>query len=257
MLTQYQTQTSQLLQNPAAPSPLYSTPLLTGYINTARGQLAGVEGKCVRVFGTLTITPGQRVYPFSNINFGTRATTGIAGVVALNQILFTVGSGQVWIRPRAWEWFLQYKLNNPTPQSGAINVWAQYGQGASPVPPSTGSTTGSGGTLYVDPIPDFTYTLQCDCTCYPQALASDTDIEAIPYPWTDAVPYFAAYLALLSSQTSARMAEAPRYKELYTEFCARARDASNPVELQYIYQGAPDPVQAAKLGMSGGGRATQ
>lgn len=139
MLTQYQTQTSQLLQNPAAPTPLYATALLTSFINTARGQLAGVEGKCIRQLGSLVLTPGQPVYPFTSINVGTQVTTGIAGVVAVNHMLYGVGGGLQWFRPRAWERFIQYVLNNPTPKPGPPARWAQYGQGAAPPPALAGT----------------------------------------------------------------------------------------------------------------------
>jgi hypothetical protein len=257
VLAQYQAQTSQLLQNPSAPTALYSTAILTSYINIARGQLAGVEGKCIRQIGSLVLVPGQRVYPFSSINLGTQAVTGIAGAIHVNHVFYAVGGGLQWFRPRPWEWFVQYLLNNPTPKSGPPLRWVQYGQGAAPPPSVSGSGPGAGGTLYVDPLPDIAYTLTLDCTCFPQPLAIDTDIEAIPYLWTDAVPYFAAYLALLSSQTSARMQEALKYKELYSEFCVRARDAANPVPLNYMYQGAPNVLTATKLGMGGGGRAAQ
>ena len=41
MLTAYLNATAILLQNPVAPTSLYSTANLTTFINTARGQLAG------------------------------------------------------------------------------------------------------------------------------------------------------------------------------------------------------------------------
>jgi hypothetical protein len=50
------------------------------------------------------------------------------------------------------------------------------------------------------PIPNQTYQLEIDCICLPSDLVSDQDYEAIPDPWTDAVPYFAAHLAYLELQ---------------------------------------------------------
>jgi hypothetical protein len=84
------------------------------------------------------------------------------------------------------------------------------------------------GSFYIDPLPDIVYTLNCDCTCYPVALAADTDVEAIPYLWSDAVPYFAAYMALMSSQTSTRIQQAQQLFALYEQFMNRARDFANP-----------------------------
>ena len=38
-------------------------------------------------------------------------------------------------------------------------------------------------------------------------MATDADPEVLPYFWTDAVPFYAAYYALLSAQTGQRMAD--------------------------------------------------
>ncbi len=45
--------------------------------------------------------------------------------------------------------------------------------------------------------------------CLPQDLTADESVEAIPDPWTDAVPYFATHLAFLELQNgnTARMYE--------------------------------------------------
>ncbi len=107
----------------------------------------------------------------------------------------------------------------------------------------------SSGSFYLDPPPDLVYTLNCDCVCYPIALAADIDVEAIPYLFTDAVPYFAAYLALLSSQTSARQADAERLFGYYQTFVKRARQASNPSVNRTSYEQSQDPTMMSKLGM--------
>jgi hypothetical protein len=70
---------------------------------------------------------------------------------------------------------------------------------------------------------------------------NDTTAEAIPYLWTDAVPYFAAYLALLSSQTGARTADADKMMQRYTEFVERAKRAATGDVLPWQYQGQPVP----------------
>lgn len=251
MLTNYQAITSQLLQNPAAPAALYATANLTTYINIARGQVAG-EGKCVRSIGTLTAIAGQRNYNFSSISFGTVATTGIAGAINVRRITYNVGQGQKWINSKAWEWFDYYRLSNPVPVNGPPTEWAQFGQGSA----GQGSITGIGagtlqsGSFYLDPPPDLGYGLNLDCECYPQALAADTDVEAIPYLWTDAVPYFAAYLALMSSQTSQRIEQAQKLLQLYQVFVQRARNAANPDVQEGAYEQARDMVQANRLGMA-------
>ena len=140
---------------------------------------------------------GTRNYNFSSLNLGVSATTGIQGAIHVRSIRYALASGFQWVAPRPWEWFEFYYLNNPVPSSGPPTNWAQHRQGSA----GTGTGSGATGTFYLDAIPDVIYTLHCDAVCYPIPLVDDTTVEALPYLWTDAVPYFAAYLALLSSQT--------------------------------------------------------
>jgi hypothetical protein len=258
MLTQYELDLNNLLQSPGAPVGLYSPANLDLWINKARGQIAG-EGECVRAIGSVTTTIGQRVYPFSAISVGTAATTGIQGVINVRRIHYLVATGEKLVKNKSWEWFDNYRLNNPVPQQGFPLEWAQYGQGS-----SGGNPTGGGfgfivsGSFYIDPPPDLAYTLLCDCVCYPQTLTTDGDIEAIPYLWTDAVPYFAAYLALMSAQTGQRIQQAQQMKQLYSEFAQRARGYATPAVTRGHYEQVEDPTLANKLGggsPGGGGMA--
>lgn len=244
MLTQYQTDLTNLLQSPSAPTSLYSTTNLNRWINIARGQLAG-ETQCIRYMGTLNAVVGQRPYNFSSIDTGVAATTGIAGVIHVRTLSYNVGDGQQWVPVRSWEWFNQYALNNPVPDSGPPTMWSQFKQGSA----GTSSGSNASGSLYLDPPPDLTYVLNVDCVCYPIALTDDNTVEAIPYLWTDAVPFFAAYYALLSAQTQARQEDAQRYYGYYKEFVERARNASNPSQLNYEYQGSTDVATINKLGV--------
>jgi hypothetical protein len=97
--------------------------------------------------------------------------------------------------------------------------------------------------------------LSCNAVCYPIPLVDDTTVEAIPYPWTDCIPFFAAYWALLSSQTQARMADALNYYKMYEEFSDRARKASNPDTLRWMYQQSGDPAQGPKMSIGKAGAA--
>lgn len=246
MLTQYLTLTQNLLQLPAAPSTLYPPALLTNYINIARGQIAG-EGQCIRRIGTLTTTIGTRMYPFSQIAF---TDTAVQGAINVRRIMYNVGTGQKWIKGKSWEWFDFQRFNNPVPTSGAPTEWAQHSQGSA----GTGSITGEGagtmssGSFYLDPLPDLAYTLNADCCCYPIALAADADKESLPYLWTDAVSYFAAYLALMSAQTSTRIQQAQSLFALYEQFMQRARTFANPELNNFAYAQSPDPFKAGRLG---------
>lgn len=250
MLTQYIANTQNLLQAPAAPNSLFSTTNLTLWINIARGQIAG-EGECIRRMGTISTVVGQRTYDFSSVTF---TDDSVQGPINVRALLYNVGSGQKWIKGKSWEWFQFQRLNNPVPPSGPPTEWAQHQQGSAGTGSITGVGTGtlSSGSFWLDPLPDLAYTLNCDCACYPIALAEDTDPEAIPYLWTDAVPYFAAYLALMSAQTNARLEQAQKLFQLYQLFVQRARTFANPPVNRFAFEQAPDLAMANRLGLSSG-----
>lgn len=234
MLNTYLAQTQQLLQNPQASSALYSTSDLTSYINRARVQVAG-DGECIRVQGTLALAATTNVYNFSSVVIS--SVSGLAGILNVRQAILALGAGYKWLTPRGWEWFTLYHLNNPAPVAAMPEVWSQFAQG-------------NLGSLYFDPTPDAAYSLLLDCVCYPAALATDSDPEPIPVAWTDAVPYYAAYLALLSAQAGVRQADAARMFGYYEEFKNRARRFSNSSVLPYNQPQSPDPVQANRLGLN-------
>lgn len=228
MLAQYLTRTQQLLQNPAAPVSLYSTSDLTGFINEARGQVAG-EGQCIRLLAPLATVASQRAYNFTSISVS--GVSGAAGVINARQITVNVSDGAVMLAALPWEWFNQFYIAQTGAAQARPTSWAQLGQGA-------GVAGGATGTIYLDPIPDAIYTLNVDCALYPSPLASDGDPEAVPYLWTDAVPFFAAFLALLSAQSSARQADAEQMFKRYQMFVARARQFATPAVLPFQYEQA-------------------
>lgn len=86
--------------------------------------------------------------------------------------------------------------------------------------PTMGSQFGQGtaGSFYLYPIPSQAYQIEFDCFCLPIDLVDDTTVEAIPDPWTDAVPYFAAHLAYLELQN---LNSAKFYLDLYDNFVHR------------------------------------
>jgi hypothetical protein len=236
VLASYLLRTQQLLQNPAAATSLYSTPDLYSYINTARGQIAG-EANCVRHQGTLALTTSGQTYPFTAINTGVSTVTGINSVLNVRGVTLGVASGQVWLSPRPFPYFQLYYLNNAVPQAGQPREYSQYGQGEA-------------GSIYFSAMPDSTYTATLDCVCTTINLVDDTTVEAIPYPWTDCVPYFAAYLAYLSAQ---RTSDADHMWQIYQTFMTRARQMANGEVTPSQFAQSANPVRMNQLGVSGGG----
>ena len=238
-LTAYENATTRLLQNPAAPTTLYATTDIDTWINAARQQLAS-EGFCIQAVGSIATVVGQRTYNLSGID---SFVTGISGALRVEDLAVNVAGGQRPLIARGIAYFRYYYLSNPVPVNGLPMRWARLAEGAS-------------GTFIIDPPPDQIYTLQARCACLPINLVNDTTTESIPYPWTDAIPYYAAYLALLSAQSPARQADAMRYFNIYEEFVTRGRTYANADMVRHQYLQAQDPTLINKLGVqkSAGGQ---
>ncbi|MBU6232199.1 hypothetical protein KGP36_06150 [Patescibacteria group bacterium] len=180
---------------------------LTGYVNTARNQLAA-ETECIRVPATLALSIGTQSYPFSQI---TTTVSGVASILNVRIASLISGSAQSLLEQRPFEWFYSYYIASGAAGSNNYPVrWSQQGQG-------------SLGTIFLNPTPVASQTVSFDAVGLPIGLALDTDPEAIPYPWTDAVPFYAAYLALMSAR---RIDEANLMFQQYSMFARRGRQES-------------------------------
>lgn len=155
----------------------------------------------------------QEVYPFSVVNpMVATSGSGIASILQVNSVSLLWGTFRYTLMHYGWS---KYQAKVRTYTAGYYylpSVFAQFAQGAS-------------GSLYMYPIANQAYPMEWDCCCLPQNLAADTDVEAIPYPWTDAVPYRAAYYAFLQAQ---RFTDADRMYKEYDRSMKRARAMSQP-----------------------------
>jgi hypothetical protein len=205
MLAAYETAVQRLIQS--VPSGLIPAPTLDSYINTARMQLAA-DAECVRAPATLTFSVGQQSYPISEI---VPTGGGIAGSFAVRGGY--VSGSVVPLEFRPWEWFAAYWLLSTA--TGTPLRLAQQGQGTF-------------GTLFFSPIPNAVTTALFDVACLPIPLVDDTTDEAIPGLWTDAVPFYAAWLAMMQLQ---RQADAHIMLTRYQELALRGRQESTPTVL--------------------------
>jgi hypothetical protein len=201
---------------------------LRSYVNTARGQLAG-ESECIREYTTLALAINTQVYPLSSVTL----PTGASSIIAVRQASVQVGDGAQALYVREFPFFQQYYLNQPVPLPGRPSIYSQY-------------FYGSTGTLYFSPVPDATYTVNVDSVCLPVDLTDDTTTELIPALWTDAVPYYAAYLAYLTAQDGQN---ADSMMKQYSDFVSRARRAATPSVLPVTAPQVPDATQGNKLGI--------
>jgi hypothetical protein len=229
VLISYETSVYALIQAPSSPQPLIPTGTIDSYINTARLQVAA-QGACIRQYLGLPLVAGQNQYPFAAL---TGLTSGVAGVYNIRQLWFTIpGAGTVWIPSRPFEYLGQYgALNNPTPKQGQPSMWAQFGQGEN-------------GSIFVDPFPDLPYACNADTLGVPTPLVTDATPEAIPPIWTLAVPFYAAWLALMQLQ---RDADADKMFTRFQQQMALARNAANPDITMENWSQAPDPEMANRL----------
>ncbi len=188
-----------------------------GYITgtTTNVTAAGSGGGTNATFTTtidnsLTTIPGQEVYQFSTANTLAQLTPGVQSVIGLFSVACAWGANAAMkpiLQPMIWSEFQAYYRSYNNGMQNYPTVWSQYAQGVA-------------GSVYVWPYPSQYSQMDWDCYCIPVALANDSTPEAIPYGWTDCVPYYAAYLAYLDAQ---RSDDADKMFKMYTMFMKRAR----------------------------------
>lgn len=194
----------------------------TGYV-APNVTLVGGGGSGASVTWALTpallTTLNQEVYPFSAFN--SLLPTGVASILAVQSIAVSWGSEKPVLRWMDWSGFQAYLRSQNIQSTNWPAVWSQYGQGAN-------------GSVYLYPIPSQVLQMDWDCYCIPSALTSDSSIEAVPYPWTSAVPYYAAYQAMASAGNIDR---ANYFEAQYYKRVKEARVFSSPAMVPDFYGG--------------------
>lgn len=220
MLNQYISDTQDLLNDPGA--TFFKIPRLVSYINKSRRRIAAASG-CLRVVppGTWTV-PNQEIYPLGAWTaLAQGEMPGVQSILFVRSIAIGIGgqwqNGEivggswkpVWRRIPWTDFQARFRVYGRT-FYGTISDpgwWAQLGAGES-------------AKIYLAPIPAQVNPMELDLTCVPAPLATDQDPEPIPYPWTDAVSYWAGMLALIQQQ---RAQDAQALAQLFNTdlpFCA-------------------------------------
>lgn len=162
-----------------------------------------------------TTVAGQEVYNFSTINSliaSVAPNSGIQDVMGVFNISASWGTMKPTLQHTSWSDFQAYLRSYSVGLQNYPTVWSQYSQGQN-------------GSVYLWPIPSQQLPMDWDCYCTPIPLVDDTTVEALPYPWTDVVPYYAAYLGYENAQ---RTKDADRMKDQFKEYMQRARSLSEP-----------------------------
>jgi hypothetical protein len=191
MLAQYVADTQEHLNDTGA--QFFKLPTLHRFINRSRRRIAAQSG-CLRVMPKGTFTKAnQEVYPFAEWNSLVQdQLPGVQSILACRSLAVAIGVGgwkPMWRRIVWTDFQARFRIYNGT-FYGVISEpgwYAQYGEGPY-------------GALYLAPIPSQQMPFDVDLTCIPTPLLTDKDVEPIPYPWTDAVSYWAAVLCLLQQQ---------------------------------------------------------
>jgi hypothetical protein len=137
--------------------------------------------------------PQQEVYPFDHwIPLVQDAQPGIRSILMCRSLAIAIGRGgwkPMWRRIIWTDFQARLRIYNGT-FFGTLTEpgwWSQYG-------------LGENGQIYLAPVPAMAVPMEVDLTCIPEPLLTDDDPEPIPPPWTDAVMYWAATLALMGQQ---------------------------------------------------------
>ena len=99
--------------------------------------------------------------------------------------------------------------------------------------PTVFSTYGQ-GAFFVGPVPDQPYICELDTSLNPTALVNSTDVESsIVFPYTEPVPYYAAFVAKLQEQS---MEDSKKFDLLYSQMMTRAVGRSFTRRLPSMYR---------------------
>ena len=174
-LNTYITQCQRLLHD--ANQSFWSTGELTDYINSARNKVAALTG-CQRYLDTsVSLAANTESYNFSSFAHA-------SNVIDVWGVTVIWGNERISLQYKPWTEFTAF-----------LRPWVQFQQ-----VPFVWSKYGS-SSIYVGPKPDQTYSTEIDTIEVPNTLIDNTTVEQLIYPFTDAVPYYAAYLAKKKEQS--------------------------------------------------------
>ncbi len=173
-LAQYILDTRRLLHD--ANANYYTDAELTDYINSARSRVAADTG-CSRSLQSFNLTTNQELYQFAALPLGSQ-TIDVLNLtllwgnmrIPMNYMPFTEFNSKM----RVWQNY-----------TGRPVVFSVYGQ----------------NSIYVGPVPDQVYVTEWDTVINPSALVNPTDADTIFFPYSEPIPYYAAYKAKYKEQS--------------------------------------------------------
>lgn len=159
----------------------------------------------------------QEIYNFADL--GVNPKPGYGQLIAIRNISIIYNNLRYTCLYYPFSIYQAMVRNYPRQYYYVPTIWSQLGQG-------------SAGSVYMYPIASQPYQMEWDGTFLPADLLTNQDAEAIPQPWADAVPYFAAHLAFAELQNlNASMA----YLKLYDQMTARYSAYARPGRATNVY----------------------
>jgi hypothetical protein len=173
-LSDYITQVRRLLHD--ANANFWTDQELTDDINGARNRLVRDTG-VNRILQSSSVIQNQESYSFSALPQGSLTLD----IVNINLYW---GNSRIPLRYLPWTQF-----------NAELRYWQNYvGR------PIAYSMYGS-QTFYVGPVPDQYYSIELDSIVQPTDLVNMSDVDTIPLPFTEPVPFYAAYTAKYKEQS--------------------------------------------------------
>jgi hypothetical protein len=169
-LADYRTDLRYLLHDLS--DSIWSLAIKDSFLNKAL-QRRDLDTGANRTLITFVLTAGTDTYSFATL--GNQSVFDVVGIaliftgtrVVLDQRSYT----ELTAQKRPW-----------TTYRGLPEAWCRYG-------PSS---------VIFGPTPSTTYTTEWDCCVFSPPMIAASDTDPLPYPWTQPVPYYAAYLAKLN-----------------------------------------------------------
>lgn len=179
----------------------------------------GTGATAVPTISPISETQLQReVYLFKDIPIQ-QYNPGVGDIIAVKSVSFIYANYRYSLPCYPFSIYQSQIRQYPQQYLYVPTMCAQYSWGAS-------------GSVYMYPIPSTAYQFEFDTFCYPVDLDDDQTYEAIPLPWTDAVPYFATHLAYLEMQN---LNAAQYYLALHDQMVHRYSNYARPGRMTNPY----------------------
>lgn len=183
----------------------YFQPTVTITDTTGSGATATLKVSYIN-----ELQQGQEVYPFSQVNLS--AFPGVESIYFVRRCSIIFSNWRYSPRIYSFSIYNAQIRTFPFQFQYAPFFAAQYGRG-------------TGGSFFLYPQPSQTYQMEWDAQVIPSDLIDDQSVEALPMPFTEAVPYFAAHLGMIELQNY----NASKYFiDLFDQFMRRYQQYSQP-----------------------------